>query len=225
METLQKQQKENKNKVASAVYKKGKAINAPLSGYFQHFSTDNLLQIADTHNMAIRFLHPTGSFVLQDTPFLEISNTENIDKGTLDKIFTSIDFYNGQQIKINNYYGFQHLMEVGVKALSPGINDPGTAVISLHALTDLLAYRLKHPQPAIITGKEGTPRIFTVERTVQELFNSAVLPIWHYGKEDQQIQHALLQMIRQLNTVDTEGVLAATLNKFAQQVKLQSKGK
>jgi uncharacterized membrane protein len=35
-------------------------------------------------------------------------------------------------------------MEIAIKALSPGINDPGTATISLQALGELLAYRLHH---------------------------------------------------------------------------------
>ena len=55
-----------------------------------------------------------------------------------------IDIELGQEIDKSYTYGLKQLMEIDLKALSPGINDPGTAVISLQAIGDLLAYRLQH---------------------------------------------------------------------------------
>ncbi|HLL41934.1 MAG TPA: DUF2254 family protein, partial [Segetibacter sp.] len=34
-------------------------------------------------------------------------------------------------------YGFRQSMQIAIKALSPGINNPGTATICLHELGDL----------------------------------------------------------------------------------------
>ena len=40
----------------------------------------------------------------------------------------------GQEIDKSYTYSLNQLMEIAIKALSPGINDPGTAVISLQAI-------------------------------------------------------------------------------------------
>lgn len=220
---LKQQQKEAKNRVFDAVLHDGIEVNAPQSGYFQHFNQELLLRLAETNNFVIQFLHPTGSFVLQNTPFLKISGINKISNDIVKNLFSAIDFYHGQQISGNAYYGFQHLMEVAVKALSPGINDPGTAILCLHALTDLLAFNLKHPVPPVITGKEGIPRLFTVERSIHEIFETSVKPILHYGRDDEHVRQAILQMIHQLTLVDAQGVLKPTLYNFLQQVKRNQK--
>lgn len=209
--SLQHFQATAKDRTSGAEWKKGFEVSAPVSGYFQHFSTDQLLDLTTTQDITVRFLYPTGYYVLQGTPFLEIGSNKPLSDTCLKKLFLAIDFYHGQHINKNPYYGFQHLMEVGVKALSPGINDPITAVMSLHALTDLLMIKLKSPVPTVITDKQGKPRIFTIERSLKEIFENSFIPIWHYGKNDPHIQKAFSEMIRQLQLIDKENKLSFVL--------------
>jgi len=89
---------------------------------------------------------------------------------------------------MNYDYGFRQLMEIAIKALSPGINDPGTAVISLQALGDLLAYKLQHFHQPYSYDKGGNIRIITKEKTFEEVFEEYILPIWDYGKGDRLLQ-------------------------------------
>lgn len=51
-------------------------------------------------------------------------------------------FHEEEFLSENYFYGFKQLSEVAVKALSPGINDPGTAVTVIDQLTVLFAERL-----------------------------------------------------------------------------------
>ncbi|MBD0365081.1 MAG: DUF2254 domain-containing protein [Flavisolibacter sp.] len=184
--------------------KEGEEIVAEASGYFQDFSKDRLLKLATEQDFTIRFLFTQGTYVLNGTPFLAIRSKKKITEPVLKRLLLDIDFYSGQEIDKNPYYGFQHLMEVGVKALSPGINDPGTAVLSLNALTDLLAYRMHHAIPSVFTDAAGVPRIITTEPSFVELFNGSVLPIWDYGKRDRLVQNAVLCLLRQLRYVDND---------------------
>jgi uncharacterized membrane protein len=82
-------------------------------------------------------------------------------------------------------------MEVGIKALSPGISDPGTAVQALRALSKLIAFRINNLPNNAITDKRKEIRIITTERTVEDLVRLTLLPIWDYGKEDRMIQNEL----------------------------------
>src|SRR5690606_25531986 len=120
----------------------------------------------------------------------------------LQEILSQIDFFNGQPLERTADYGFSQLAEIAIKALSPGINDPATAVMSLHALADLFSYRLAHHAAILLKDKNKVPRISMQYSTFRHLFEKCIYPIWSYGKDDQYIQEQLLFMMEQLKTVD-----------------------
>ena len=180
----------------------GKEILSQESGYYQGFDEKRLLSFTEAHGLVIRFLHPVGTYILKGTPFLAI--TGNVEEQDLKKILLEIDFYYGQEIDKNAYYGFFHLTEVAVKALSPGINDPGTAVLCIHALTDLFSRIIQQPITAEIKDGQGKTRIVTRQFSVEELFDRSVLPVWDYGKNDRTVKQALIRMLNQLMFIDEE---------------------
>jgi len=109
--------------------------------------------------------------------------------------------HEGESIKWNFFYGFKQLKEVAIRALSPGINDPGTAVQSLRALFKLLAYRACHFPDETVRNERMEIRIITRELTFERIFNDTVLPVWDYGKGDRLIRHELHRMLTQLQAV------------------------
>jgi uncharacterized membrane protein len=177
---------------------------SPQSGYYQGFNTEELLKICASENISLRFLHVKGEYVLKGTPLFVLQSDQQINEAVLRSIHETLDFYYGQEIDKNPYYGFLHLMEAGVKALSPGINDPGTAVLSLNALADLLAYKMEHQMPTVFCDAAGTPRIISKEVLFPELFERSVVPIWDYGRKDRRVQNAMLRLLHQLRILDSE---------------------
>jgi uncharacterized membrane protein len=98
-------------------------------------------------------------------------------------------------------------MEIAIKTLSPGINDPGTATISLHALGDLLAYRLGNFPQAGFKDDSGVIRIVTKEKTFEEMFEEYILPIWDYGKNDRLVQQEMLHILTLLRKRGEQSVI------------------
>ena len=138
-------------------------ICLPASGYFQGFNKKELAKLACEHDGVVHFLHPTGTFLLKGTPILNFYGTKKLSESEREDIMVAMDFYNGQPIDINPYYGFHQLAEVAIKALSPSINDPETAALSLHALTDLFAYKLYHFSQSIFEDEKNIARIQSFE--------------------------------------------------------------
>jgi uncharacterized membrane protein len=180
----------------------GVHILSDQSGYYQGFDEKRLLKFAVENDLVLEFCHPVGSFMLKGTPLLKSSRP--LKEELLRKMFLDIDFYYGQEIDNNAYYGYFHLTEVAVKALSPGVNDPGTAVLSINALSDLLAEIIKRPIENVVKDAQGAIRIITKQIAIEELYESAVEPIWDYGKNDRMVQKAFGRMLEQLMQV-TEG--------------------
>src|SRR6185437_1087831 len=180
-------------------------ISFPFSSYFQGFNKKELVKFAYMHEGEIHFLYPVGSYLLKDIPLLNFYSDNTLTEGEIEQMMTMIDFYNGQPIDIDPYYGFHQLAEVAIKALSPAINDPETAVLSLHAITDLFAYKLYHFNQSTFKDETGVMRIQTLEWSFEKLFEECYYPIWEYGKKDRYVQNAVQQMIEQLMRRDTDG--------------------
>ncbi len=106
-----------------------------------------------------------------------------------------------ETIEENFLYGFKQMMEVAIKALSPGINDPGTAVVSMRGIFKLLSYRLSFFPDTLFYNSDKQVRIVTKELTFEDIFTMAILPIWDYGKNDRLIQKELYHMLGQLQTI------------------------
>lgn len=188
----------------------GLKIKALRSGIFEGFEKDNLLKLCEEEKWLISFIYANGTFVLKGSSFLVITNVTEISKECEHKLrlFTYIE--EGETIETNFYYGFRQLKEVAVKALSPGINDPGTAILSLHALADLLVYRATNYPSTRLQDAKGIVRITVNEKTFDELFSEYFLPIWDYGKNDRSIRQELQLILSQLQE-QTQSILVNTL--------------
>ncbi|AKQ44655.1 hypothetical protein TH63_01855 [Rufibacter radiotolerans] len=191
------------------------------SGYFQGFDHKRLVEYSARKNWIFAFLYPVGTFILQGRPFAKVLSPQPITHEEYDQIQLLVDFYRGEPIASNPLYGCKQLVEVAIKALSPGINDPGTAVLSLHVLVDLLSFYLTHFSHHLFYDEEGGLRIVTEETTFQEIFQSTLLPIWDYGKEDRILREAMEQILKQLLEQVPEGENKEVINALWLRVRAQ----
>ena len=189
-------------------------VRAKHSGYFQNFNHTDLVKLASKDNFHISFTNTLGTYLLKNSIVLKIYYKTALDQDLVEEISDAVDFYAGQPIDINPDYGFRQLSEIALKALSPGINDPGTAVISLNSLSDLFQYLLYHKMPSIVKDDDNESRIFLPTSTFTELFDDCIPPIWNYGKEGQYIQDGLLTVLKQLKIQDYRNLYSSHFDKW-----------
>ena len=213
--------KDSKEELANWNDLSSTTISTPESNYFQGINESKLLHLATEKNLFIRFLYTPGTYLIKGTAFMEIYSNEEIDDDSKNALQSTTDFYKGQPINLNADYGFNQLAEVAIKALSPGINDPGTAVISLHALSDIFAYRMYHKLPSIRSNEKKEARIYLPSPGFGEMFKKCIYPIWNYGKDDQYIQDELIKMATQLKAADHKNWYSELFDKLIQEVELQ----
>ncbi len=194
-------------------------IGMSSSDYYQGFDEKGLLNSAIQHDGMVKFLHPTGTYLLKDTPLMIFYSSRKMEDDALSALLLKVDCYSGQPIDKNPIYGYHQLAEVAIKALSPGINDPETAVLSLHALTDLSYYLLQHSLKADYLDENGHLRIHAETWSFEQLFKECYYPILDYGKKDRYIQQALLSMVEQLQESGTNKSQAIILENFVGMIK------
>jgi uncharacterized membrane protein len=100
-------------------------------------------------------------------------------------------------VEDNYVLAFKQITEIAVKAMSPGINDPGTAINAIDYLTDLFALRMQKKDNGIIIHKEkATLRIAVV--TFEELMYNVMASLRTYCKHDPIMVEKLLWMLMYL---------------------------
>lgn len=185
-------------------------IVANRSGVYEGFNQKTLLKLCQKHNCTIYLVHTPGTFVLEDTLLFKCNIP--LEKEVEEEFLAAIYLHFDESIDANFFYGFRQLMEIAIKALSPGINDPGTAVISLRALAQLLSYRANRFPKNRIRNEEDQVLILIKEMTFEQIFSETILPIWDYGKEDRMIQKELHNVLNQLLTKQENPMVEELLN-------------
>ncbi|HQV53230.1 MAG: DUF2254 domain-containing protein [Flavobacteriales bacterium] len=178
------------------------AINATGSGTFTHVDAQSLLEICVEHSIAVEIIELPGSFIVAGAQLLLVD--QPVPERVKQELLNAITLSSIENVDDNYAFGFRQLTEVAMKALSPGINDPGTALLALRSLFDLFAYRLLHYSKSSWYDDDGTFRVTLREWSFDLLFNATVLAIWDYGRTDRSIQYELAGLLPQLNTSSEE---------------------
>lgn len=101
------------------------AVSADRPGWVQYIDEDALIG-ALPEGSHVRLLHPVGTFVLSEMDLVEIRGAD-IDDDQAHDIRAAIVIGDHRTMQQDVSYGLTRLTDIGLRALSPGVNDPNTA--------------------------------------------------------------------------------------------------
>lgn len=170
-------------------------IVSPETGIYTGYNRDKLIAICNEQDCTIKINIIPGAFILKGIPVIKVNKL--LSRDVREEIQKAVYFETDETIQKNFFYGFRQLAEVAVKALSPGVNDPGTAALALRALFTLFTHRICFFPENSVKNSNGELRIITTEPTFIQIFEITILPIWDYGKNDRIIQREMYNLLQQ----------------------------
>ena len=177
-------------------------INATNTGYYQGIQQRQLTSLAKKHNTAFKILVPVGTFVLDNVPL--IKSRRQLPDEALKDLGSCISFANEEHINNSYVFGVKQITEVALKAMSPGINDPGTCITCIDYLTELFALRMDFDDVGYAADEEGVPRVYFTPVSFDYLLYFVMSELRAYCKHDPVVLHQLLRMFRYLLLRDNE---------------------
>lgn len=171
------------------------------SGYLQEIQYKKLSRLAKEHDLTIQLMIPIGSYLLKDD-LLFLIDRELKEDDLRDAVMDCFLYYPFELVTENYLFGFKQITEIAVKALSPGINDPGTAINAVDYLTDLLAVRMSLPDQKRIPDDEGNLRITLKLVTLEQILFFCLSSIRPYAKEDVIMTLRLLLSLKSLMVIN-----------------------
>lgn len=98
------------------------------------------------------------------------------------------------KLYFNDYrHGITKLVEIALRAISPAINDPNTAIHSIRKISVLLSYLARSEHIHTVKIVDGDFEILYIENNLSEDLYFTFHQIVHYAKQDVSVMRALLE--------------------------------
>jgi uncharacterized membrane protein len=164
-------------------------VFATRQGYLQQLDQDSLADWAAEHGRIVRLLVRPGDYIF---PRMPVAILPAPAEGAEDA-FRNATALGSQRVSASDLeFAIRQLVEIAVRALSPGINDPHTAISALNRMGSILCDMVPLHLPDGVTERDGRPAL--------------IVPAFHYSG----LVDAMFHMIRQ-SAKDNAAVLIRVL--------------
>ena len=149
-------------------------VRAKREGYVQALHEERILQLAKRHDLVFDMLRRPGDFVPVDAPLLRAWPKENVPP-RFDRLAAKVAILGHKRTAEQDVeFSIDQLAEVAVRALSPGINDPFTAMRCVDRLGSALADLARRRFPSHVREDEdGHPRVIVRRPSFDGLMDAA----------------------------------------------------
>ena len=160
---------------------------------------DDLARIATKHDCTIVVLATIGDYLPSNIPVFAVHGASDLDP---DELLRHVGTGPERTTYQDTGFGFRQLVDVAEKALSPGINDPTTAVQCLDRIHDLLRRIAVRPVPSgRFHDDTGALRLVVPLPTWDDFVHLAFDEIRHNGVGSLQIPRRMRAALLDLKTV------------------------
>jgi uncharacterized membrane protein len=170
----------------------------------QSFDIPAFVETARKHGCAIELVTSVGDAVLEATPILRVFGRPGAGISE-DELRAAIELGSERTFEQDPKYAIRLLVDIGIKALSPAINDPTTAVQALDQIEDLLI-RLGRRQLEIgaFYDAGGSLRVLVSFPTWEDFLRVAFDEIRFYGATSVQVMRRMRALVNELLSVLSE---------------------
>ena len=188
-------------------------------GYIQVIEAHALVRVANEHDLVIELLHRPGHYVMAG---LALARIWPADRAT-DEVKRAVEasFIRGAMRTPAQDVEFviNQLVEIALRALSPGINDPFTAVTCIDRLASGLARLARRKTPSEYRlAEDWKPRVIAHAARFPDVLNAAFNQIRQSGRSSAAIIIRLLEVIADLVTVVSQPDARAALLRHAEMI-------
>jgi uncharacterized membrane protein len=148
-------------------------VPVEVNGYIQSVDNEVLLRLARDRKTIVRMEHGIGAFVVQNTALALLALEEPPDQETIAALNGAYSIGRYRTVEQDPAFGIRQLVDMALKAMSPGINDTSTAVMCVDYLTAILAQLAARKFPTLQRYEGDELRVMTIAPTFEGLLAEA----------------------------------------------------
>ncbi|MBC6992189.1 DUF2254 domain-containing protein [Hymenobacter sp. BT491] len=141
-------------------------VLAKATGYVQSIDEEQLLAVANDLQGVVRLEHGIGGFVARGAVLVSVARYEDrpaaLPADLTDQVNSLVNLGRQRTIEQDAGFGLRQIVDIALKALSPGINDTTTAIICVDHLGALLAQLADRQLPDPLRVDQQRVRVIAV---------------------------------------------------------------
>jgi uncharacterized membrane protein len=189
------------------------------SGYIRFIDIDYLVSFARAHRVCIRLERRVGHFVPEGVPLMRVATGSRITPEHEAHVLAALDIGSVRTLQQDVEFGVIQIADIALRAISPAVNDPSTAISCVDQLSRVLIRWLgRVPPPTYLYGPPHVLRVVLPWIGFEGLLDTAFEQIRHYSQSDAAVSLRLLRAYDDMLATVADPQLRATLLRRAEHV-------
>lgn len=201
----------------------GYPVRAVATGYIQFVDPEIMLTLAREKDLVIRLLHQPGQFVRRSTVVALVWPADRVDQEVAKLIHRAYQLGNVRTPTQDIEYAVNQLTEMAVRAMSPAINDPFTAMTCLdHIGVGLVEFMQCGDRSSRYYDKGGRLRLLLEPVTFAALLGAAFGMLRHASCDNANVLLHMLEVIDAIGRETTAPAARQELLRHASLIQAES---
>jgi uncharacterized membrane protein len=172
------------------------SVEADAVGYVSDVDAESLLALAVEHDLVLVVQVAAGEFVSSETVVLRAASPERLDDAVAEELREAFLIARQRGTGRGLQLAVDRLVEIALRALSPGINDPFTALACIDRLAaGFVALAENGTPPRGRRDDDERLRLLLHQPSLAQLVDRAVAQIRTYGSDNPMVVERLLEAL------------------------------
>jgi uncharacterized membrane protein len=151
-----------------------------------------------------------GDFLAPDQPIGRVWGAESGSDDTRDAVAQALRVADERDTYHDTAFGLRQLMDIAERALSPGVNDPTTALQAINECYVVLRLMAQRRDPSPYVQSEGEVRVVYRPQRYAGILEAVVDELLHHGADSLRVTSRLREVLEDLVAVARPGHRVAT---------------
>lgn len=197
------------------------AVRAQRSGYVKFIDAEALVRAAVKGHRVLRLRISVGDHVPEGATLAEVEGGGALPSELAQQVRDCVVLARQRTVEQDAAFGLQQLVDVALRALSPGINDPTTACMCLNELGWLLARLAQRAMPEPLRFQDGRLRVIAPVPEFSDFPMAALAPVIRHSRGDVQVLGAALRALETVCAAASRNGRAAALRQVLAEVQIE----
>jgi len=166
------------------------------SGYIRYVDINHLVTLAKSYGICVRVERRVGQFVPAGVAIARVTKPERVPADCANHLLAAFDLGPTRTMQQDVEFGIIQIVDIALRAMSPAVNDPSTAISCVDQLSRILILWIsRRPPPSHYYAPPHVLRLVVPWIDFDGLLDTAFEQIRHYAAADVAVSLRLIRAI------------------------------
>jgi uncharacterized membrane protein len=187
-------------------------VLSDVSGYIRFIDTGRLVDLAKSYRVKVHVLRRVGQFVPAGIPLMMVYKGERLSSEGITELRGAFDFGPSRTLQQDLEFGVLQIVDIALKAISPAVNDPSTAISCVDQLSRILIRFASRELPeSTLYDPPGVVRLRILWTDFDRMVDAAFEQIRLYSQTDMAVSLRLLRALGDISVSTPDPAYRRTL--------------